>query len=64
VRGHDDRGIVAVLDGRIARRSYGTTLLAGLPRDCPRTESLEEVAAFWAEIAAARPSAASAAPTP
>jgi ATP-dependent DNA helicase DinG len=64
VRGHDDRGIVAVLDGRIARRSYGTTLLAGLPRDCPRTESLEEVAAFWAEIAAARPSTAAAAPTP
>jgi hypothetical protein len=23
-------------------------LLASLPRDCPRTESLEDVAAFWA----------------
>ncbi len=39
----------------MARKSYGATLRASLPPDCPRTESLEEVAAFWARV---RPSAA------
>jgi ATP-dependent DNA helicase DinG len=48
IRSRADTGIVAILDGRLARRHYGATLLASLPPDCPRTESLEEVAAFWA----------------
>jgi ATP-dependent DNA helicase DinG len=48
IRSRADTGIVAILDGRLARRHYGATLLASLPRDCPRTESLEDVAAFWA----------------
>ncbi len=47
IRSRADTGIVAILDGRLARRHYGATLLASLPRDCPRTESLEDVAAFW-----------------
>src|SRR5438552_335877 len=47
IRTRTDRGIVAVLDGRVARRHYGATLIASLPPDCPRTESLEDVAAFW-----------------
>ena len=50
IRTHADAGIVALLDGRILRRSYGGTLLASLPRDCPRTESLSDVAAFWERI--------------
>ena len=50
IRTHADAGIVALLDGRISRRRYGTTLLASLPRDCPRTESLADVAAFWSRI--------------
>jgi ATP-dependent DNA helicase DinG len=50
IRTAADHGIVAVLDGRLARRSYGATLLATLPAGCPRTESLEDVAAFWARI--------------
>jgi ATP-dependent DNA helicase DinG len=50
IRTHGDAGIVALLDGRIMRRSYGRTLLASLPRDCPRTESLADVTAFWAHI--------------
>ena len=49
IRTRRDRGVVAILDGRIARRHYGATLLEALPRACPRTESLEEVAAFFAE---------------
>jgi len=48
IRSRADTGIVAILDGRLARRHYGATLLASLPRDCPRTELLEDVAAFWA----------------
>jgi ATP-dependent DNA helicase DinG len=48
IRTRTDRGIVAVLDGRVARKAYGATLIASLPRDCPRTELLEDVAAFWA----------------
>jgi ATP-dependent DNA helicase DinG len=48
IRSRRDRGVVAVLDGRIARRSYGHTLLESLPRSCPRTESIEDVAAFFA----------------
>jgi ATP-dependent DNA helicase DinG len=59
IRSRSDTGIVALLDGRVARRSYGATLLASLPPDCPRTESLEDLAAFWARTrragAAARP---------
>jgi ATP-dependent DNA helicase DinG len=47
VRTRSDRGVVAVLDGRLTRRRYGTVLLASLPRECPRTEDLAEVAAFF-----------------
>jgi ATP-dependent DNA helicase DinG len=59
IRSRVDHGIVAILDGRIARKSYGATLRASLPADCPRTESLEDVAAFWARV---RPSAAESVP--
>ena len=48
IRSRRDRGVVAILDGRIARRHYGHTLLASLPRSCPRTEELEDVARFFA----------------
>ncbi|HET6281028.1 MAG TPA: helicase C-terminal domain-containing protein [Polyangia bacterium] len=48
IRSHADTGVVALLDGRIARRPYGATLYASLPRDCPRTESLDDVALFFA----------------
>ena len=37
-----------MLDGRVARKNYGATLIASLPPDCPRTELLDDVAAFWA----------------
>jgi ATP-dependent DNA helicase DinG len=54
IRTRTDRGIVAVLDGRVARKTYGGTLIASLPPDCPRTESLEDVTDFWARGGAAR----------
>jgi ATP-dependent DNA helicase DinG len=47
IRSRSDSGIVAIMDGRLARRRYGATLLASLPGDCPRTELIEDVAAFW-----------------
>jgi ATP-dependent DNA helicase DinG len=47
IRTRTDRGIVAVLDGRVARKTYGATLIASLPADCPRTESIEDIVAFW-----------------
>lgn len=50
IRSRGDHGIVALLDGRAARKSYGATLRASLPADCPRTESLEDVADFWGRI--------------
>jgi ATP-dependent DNA helicase DinG len=58
IRSRGDHGIVALLDGRAARKSYGATLRASLPADCPRTESLDDVAEFWARV---HPRAASAA---
>jgi ATP-dependent DNA helicase DinG len=45
LRGELDRGVVAVLDGRLRTASYGRTLLAGLP-PARRTDRLEDVAAF------------------
>ncbi len=48
IRGRRDRGVVAVLDGRIVRKSYGAALLASLPEACPRIFTLDEVAAFFA----------------
>jgi ATP-dependent DNA helicase DinG len=47
IRTRRDRGVVAILDGRIARRTYGRALLEGLPRSCPRTESLADVTHFF-----------------
>ncbi len=48
IRTRRDRGVAALLDGRILRRPYGSALLASLPADCPRTETLADVMAFFA----------------
>jgi ATP-dependent DNA helicase DinG len=48
IRTRRDRGVVALLDGRILRRPYGNLLLASLPPDCPRTETLDDVTHFFA----------------
>ncbi|HXU83633.1 MAG TPA: helicase C-terminal domain-containing protein [Polyangia bacterium] len=47
IRTRRDRGVVALLDGRILRRPYGNLLLGSLPRDCPRTEVLDDVTRFF-----------------
>jgi ATP-dependent DNA helicase DinG len=48
IRSRRDRGVVALLDGRVSRRHYGQQLLASLPGNCPRTHDLLDVQQFFA----------------
>lgn len=50
LRTADDRGVVAILDGRLWTKGYGRELLADLP-PCPRTSDLTDVQHFFAEEA-------------
>lgn len=45
IRSSTDRGVVAILDGRVVTRAYGRRFLAALP-PAPHLRTLEEVAAF------------------
>jgi ATP-dependent DNA helicase DinG len=47
IRRCDDRGIVAVLDGRIVTKSYGRVFFTTLPAKVPRTSSFEQVRRWW-----------------
>lgn len=49
MRASDDRGLIAVLDGRLYSKGYGRTFLASLPPS-PVVRSLEEVADFMLRI--------------
>ncbi|HEY6961584.1 MAG TPA: ATP-dependent DNA helicase [Gaiellaceae bacterium] len=51
IRGHSDRGVVAILDPRLRTRPYGRAFLAALPR-CPIAEDQAAVAAFFGEAVA------------
>jgi ATP-dependent DNA helicase DinG len=46
IRGHADRGVVAVLDPRLRTRAYGRAFLASLP-PCPVVSDRAAVAAFF-----------------
>jgi ATP-dependent DNA helicase DinG len=46
IRTRNDRGVVALLDGRVLRRGYGRRILAGLPPASRATE-LDAVREFW-----------------
>jgi ATP-dependent DNA helicase DinG len=46
IRGHADRGVVAILDPRLRTRAYGRAFLAALPR-CPLVDDRAAVAAFF-----------------
>ncbi len=48
IRRRDDRGIVAILDGRIVTRTYGRVFLDTLPTGLPRTSAIEQVRRWWA----------------
>ncbi|MEL6546404.1 MAG: helicase C-terminal domain-containing protein, partial [Myxococcota bacterium] len=45
LRRRDDRGVVAILDRRLTSKGYGKIFLRSLP-ECPRVESVEQVAEF------------------
>jgi ATP-dependent DNA helicase DinG len=47
IRSRRDRGVVAILDGRIVRKGYGASLLSSLPDACRRTRALDDVGAFF-----------------
>jgi ATP-dependent DNA helicase DinG len=47
IRRRDDRGIVAILDGRVVSRGYGRVFLDTLPAGLPRTSALEVVRRWW-----------------
>jgi ATP-dependent DNA helicase DinG len=47
IRRRDDRGIVAILDGRIVTRTYGRIFLDTLPANLPRTSAIEQVRRWW-----------------
>lgn len=49
IRRRDDRGIVALLDGRVRSRAYGRVFLDSLPAGLRRTGALEQVRRFWSE---------------
>jgi ATP-dependent DNA helicase DinG len=51
IRTRQDRGIVALLDERVATRSYGRKLLSTLPK-ARVAKSREEVIEFWRDAAA------------
>jgi ATP-dependent DNA helicase DinG len=46
IRGHTDRGVVAILDPRLRTKGYGRAFIAALPR-CPVAEDPAAVAAFF-----------------
>jgi ATP-dependent DNA helicase DinG len=46
IRGHSDRGVVAILDPRLRTKPYGRAFLGALPR-CPVAEDPAAVAAFF-----------------
>jgi len=52
IRRRDDRGIVAILDGRIVTRTYGRVFLDTLPAKLPRTSAIEQVRRWWDQAAA------------
>ncbi len=47
IRRRDDRGIVALLDGRLLGKGYGRVFLDTLPGAVPRTASIERVRRWW-----------------
>ncbi len=50
IRHREDRGMVAILDRRLASRAYGRLLMASLP-SCPRITRQEEALAMLASLA-------------
>jgi ATP-dependent DNA helicase DinG len=45
IRSETDRGVIALLDGRVLRKAYGRQIIQSLPEGCHTTD-FEDVAAF------------------
>ena len=50
IRGHADRGVVAILDPRLRTKGYGRAFIGALPR-CPAADDLAAVRNFFGERA-------------
>src|SRR5581483_8053185 len=48
IRGHGDRGVVALLDPRLRTKGYGRAFIAALPR-CPAADDLAAVRVFFGD---------------
>jgi ATP-dependent DNA helicase DinG len=48
IRGHADRGVVAILDPRLHTRGYGRAFIGALPH-CPAADDLTAVRSFFGE---------------
>jgi ATP-dependent DNA helicase DinG len=53
IRTNTDRGVIALLDPRIATKRWGRLILNALPRGVPITVDVEDVAAFFGDVEAA-----------
>src|SRR5581483_3887765 len=51
IRGHADRGVVAILDPRLRTRGYGRAFIGALPR-CPAADDLAAVRNFFGDALA------------
>jgi ATP-dependent DNA helicase DinG len=51
IRGHADRGVVAILDPRLRTKGYGRAFIGALPR-CPAADDLQAVRAFLGDMPA------------
>jgi ATP-dependent DNA helicase DinG len=51
IRGHEDQGVVAILDPRLRTKPYGRAFLAALPH-CPIVDDRAGVAAFFGAVQA------------
>jgi len=47
IRRQDDRGLIALLDGRLLSKRYGEVFLDTLPAAIPRTSALEQARRWW-----------------
>ena len=49
IRSESDRGVLVLCDPRLTRKGYGRSFLNSLP-PLPRTEAIEDVRAFFAQV--------------
>lgn len=49
IRSTADRGVIAILDSRIAYKPYGKAFIRSLPQEAPRTQQFQNVEKFFAQ---------------